>query len=135
MDDPAKVPALPLSAEADSLPGDLPVPSAEHANTLALLYEVSREVTSILNRDELLRRIENGVKRLVNHQVFSVMLWNESEQVLESVFTVRHSEAIGSHLRMRLGQGLTGIAAAEQRAVRVGDVLNDPRYIRCETGV
>lgn len=135
MDDPAKFPALPLSADAESLPGDLLVPSTEHANTLALLYEVSREVTSILDRDELLRRIENGVKRLVNHQVFSVMLWNESAQVLESVFTVRHSEAIGSHLRMRLGQGLTGIAAAEQRAVRVGDVLNDPRYIRCETGV
>ena len=110
------------------------MPPAEHANTLALLYEVSRELTSILHRDELLRRIEKGVKCLVNHQVFSVMLWNESSQVLESVFTMRHSETIGSRLQVRLGQGLTGTAAAEQRAVRVGDVLNDPRYIRSETG-
>lgn len=121
-------------AGADAFPGNLPAPSAEQANTLALLYEVSREVTSILDRDQLLRRIEKAVKRLVNHQVFSVMLWNESAQVLESVLTVRHSERIGSRLRVRLGQGLTGTAAAEQRAVRVGDVLEDPRYIRCETG-
>ena len=129
MDDPTK---LPVTAGADPLAGSFLAAPPEHANSL--LYEVSRELTSILDRDELLRRMEKRIKRLVNHDVFSVILWNESAQVLESVFTMRHSEAIGSRLRVGLGQGLTGTAAAERRAVRVGDVLNDPRYIRFETG-
>jgi phosphoserine phosphatase RsbU/P len=105
------------------------------AESLALLYEVSRELTSILDREELLRRIAQHVKRIVNYHVFTVMLWNETSQVLESVFAMHYENAIPARLRMRLNQGITGLAAGERRPVRIGDVRLDSRYVQFDTDV
>ena len=57
-----------------------------------MLYDVSRELTSILDREELLCRVAQRVKRIVDYHVFSVMLWNEASQHLESVFTMRYED-------------------------------------------
>jgi sigma-B regulation protein RsbU (phosphoserine phosphatase) len=63
------------------------------------------------------------------------MLWNESTQLLESVFGMRYEDAVPTFMRLPLRQGVTGTAAAERRSVRVDDVLADARYIRCDTGL
>jgi sigma-B regulation protein RsbU (phosphoserine phosphatase) len=107
----------------------------DQAEGLALLYEVSRELTAILDREELLRRIAQHVKRIVNYHVFTVMLWNESSQMLESVFAMHYEDAIPARLRTRLNQGITGAAAGERRSVRIDDVRLDPRYIQFDTDV
>ena len=62
----------------DPVPQSLLTAFPEQAKTLTLLYDVSRELTSILDREELLCRVAQRVKRLVNYHVFSVMLWNEA---------------------------------------------------------
>ena len=113
------------------MPPSFFVSQPEQAKVLTLLYEVSRELTSTLNRDELLRLAAERLKKFVNYDVFSVMLWNESAQVLESVFSMRYEEAIPARLRMPLNQGITGTAAAEKRVIRVNDVREDPRYLPC----
>jgi sigma-B regulation protein RsbU (phosphoserine phosphatase) len=107
----------------------------EQAKTLSLLYEVSRELTSILNREELLQRLAESIKRLVDYHVFSVMLWNEQAQLLESIFVMRCEDTIPARLRLGLHQGLTGAAAGERRTLRVSDVRDDPRYIVADSGV
>ncbi len=141
MDDQSKLSAFPLIGDADPVPSGV-LGSAgvlgsypEHASTLSLLYEVSREITSILDREELLRRVAHRVKKLVNYHLFSVMLWNENTQLLESVFGMRYGDAIPTRLRLPLHQGITGISAGERRTMLVADTLNDPRYIQCETGL
>jgi phosphoserine phosphatase RsbU/P len=101
----------------------------DQAQSIALLYEISHELTSILDREELLRRIAERVKKLVNYHVFTVMLWNESTQMLESVFAQRYEDALPSRFQMPLHQGITGTAAAERRTIRVVDVRLDPRYV------
>ena len=103
----------------------------EQAQTLSLLFEVSHEITSILDRAELLRRIAERVKKLVNYHVFTVMLWNESIQRLESVFSMRYEDAIPTPLNMPLRQGIAGAAAAQRCTIRVNDVREDPRYLQC----
>jgi len=135
MDDLSKLGAFALLGEAGPVPQSLFLSHPEQANTLALLYEVSREVTSILDREELLRRVAERVKKIVNYDVFSVMLWNEQTQLLESVFAMCSTESIAARLRLPLHQGLTGTAAGERRVLRINDVTEDPRYIRCVTGV
>lgn len=107
----------------------------EQAQTVSLLYEISHELTSILDREELLRRIAERVKKIVNYHVFTVMLWNEQSQVLESVFSMRYENAIPSRFQMPLHQGVTGAAAAERRTIRVVDVRLDPRYLSCGSDV
>ncbi len=131
----SKLGAFGLLGDADPVPQSLLVSYPEQAKTLKLLYEVSRELTSILDREELLRRVAESVKKIVDYDVFSVMLWNEQTQLLESVFAMRCNDSIAARLRLPLHHGLTGTAAGERRVLRVNDVTEDPRYIRCETGV
>ncbi|MHB8500387.1 MAG: PP2C family protein-serine/threonine phosphatase [Candidatus Acidiferrales bacterium] len=135
MEDLSKLAAYAILGDVDPVPQSLLTAFPEQAQMLGLLYDVSRELTSILDREELLRRIAQRVKRIVDYHVFSVMLWNESTQLLESVFGMRYEDSIPTFLRLPLRRGLTGTAAAERRPVRVDDVLTDARYIRCETGV
>jgi sigma-B regulation protein RsbU (phosphoserine phosphatase) len=137
MDKAAKLAPFPLVGDADPVPPSLFASFPEQASTLSLLYDVSREITSILDREELLRAIAQRVKKLVNYHVFSVMLWNEKAQHLESVFSMRYGDAIAVRMHVPLDQGLTGAAASERRSVRVSDTLTDPRFLGCEveTGV
>src|SRR6266851_398999 len=135
MDDLSKLGAFALLGDADPVPQSLFLSHPEQANTLALLYEVSREVTSILDREELLRRVAERVKKIVNYDVFSVMLWNEQAQLLESAFAMRYEDSLPARMRVPLHKGLTGTAAGERRVLRINDVTEDPRYIHCESGV
>ncbi|HKM67672.1 MAG TPA: PP2C family protein-serine/threonine phosphatase [Candidatus Acidoferrum sp.] len=120
-----------LLGEADPATPMLFASQLEQAQSIALLYEISHELTSILDREELLRRIAERVKKLVNYHTFTVMLWNDEAQVLESVFAQRYEDALPSHFQMPLNQGITGAAASERRTIRVVDVRLDPRYISC----
>jgi len=133
MDELGKVAALPLTGEADPVPQSLLVSFPEQAKTLGLLYDVSRELTSILDREELLRRITELVKKLVNYDVFTVMLWNEKTQMLEGVFAKHYEDSIPSRFRVPLNRGVTGHAAAARKPIRLDDVRLDSRYIDCET--
>jgi sigma-B regulation protein RsbU (phosphoserine phosphatase) len=135
IEDLSKVGSFALLGDADPVPQSLFVSHPEQANTLALLYEVSREVTSILDREELLRRVAERIKKIVRYDVFSVMLWNEQTEHLESIFAMCCGDAIAARLRVPLHKGLTGTAAGERRVLRIGDVMDDSRYIRCDTGV
>jgi phosphoserine phosphatase RsbU/P len=118
-----------LLGDADPAAPAILVAQPEQAQSISLLYEISHELTSILDREELLRRIAERVKKLVNYHVFTVMLWNESTQMLESVFSQRYENALPSRFELPLHQGITGTAAAERRTIRVVDVRLDPRYV------
>lgn len=135
MDSTPKMIPFSLLGDADPVPATVFVAEPEQGQTLSLLYEISHELTSILDREELLRRIAERVKKLVDYHVFTVMLWNEQAQVLESVFSMRYQNAIPSRVQMPLHQGITGTAAAERRTIRVVDVRLDPRYLQCGSDV
>lgn len=124
-----------LLGDADPASPSVFASQPEQGQTLSLLYEISHELTSILDRSELLRRIAERVKTLVDYDVFAVMLWNDSRQVLESVFSMRYQDAIPSRMEMPLHHGVTGTAAAERRTIRIVDVRLDPRYLACGTDV
>src|SRR5215472_1523194 len=133
MDDLGKVAALPLAGEADPVPQSFLASFPEEAKTLGLLYEVSRELTSILDREELLQRITELVKKIVNYDVFTVMLWNEKSEALEGVFAKHYEDSIPARFRLPLNRGITGHAAAARRPIRVDNVRLDPRYVECES--
>jgi sigma-B regulation protein RsbU (phosphoserine phosphatase) len=135
MDPTPKMVPSSLLGEADPVLPAFFVAQPEQAQTLSLLYEISHELTSILDREELLRRIAERVKKLVDYHVFSVLLWDEEAQVLESVFSMRYQDALPSRFQMPLHQGITGTAAAERRTIRVVDVRLDPRYLPCGSEV
>ena len=131
MDQPPKLIPFSLLGDADPVPANVYVEPVQ-GQLLTLLYEISHELTAILDRQELLRRIAERVKKLVDYHVFTVMLWRDDTQVLESVFSMRYEDAIPSRVEVSLNQGIAGAAAAERRTIRVVDVRLDPRYLRCQ---
>ncbi|HEY0796872.1 MAG TPA: SpoIIE family protein phosphatase [Acidisarcina sp.] len=102
---------------------------SRQAQTLAVLNEISRELTSILDLDALLERIGQLLHRLIDYHMFTVWLVNERDQVLESQFAERFGQRFTpTENKLPLNRGLIGAAMAERRLVVVGDVRKDARY-------
>jgi sigma-B regulation protein RsbU (phosphoserine phosphatase) len=106
----------------------------EQARTLSVLHQVSRELTSILDRDELLERVAQLVRQLIDFDVFTLILWNEELQHLEPVFSLYRDELLEGRCPIRLGDGISGTAAALHQPLRVPNVHLDPRYVACDHG-
>jgi sigma-B regulation protein RsbU (phosphoserine phosphatase) len=102
---------------------------ARQAQTLEVLNEISRELTSILDLDELLERISQLLRRIIDFQMFSVWLVNEHERMLENQFALRFGERFYPEEKIPLGRGIVGASIASHRLVRVGDVRKDSRYV------
>jgi len=103
--------------------------TTKQARILLLLNEIARELTSILNLDELLARIAELVRRLIDYQMFSILLLDPSGEKLEHRFSLRFNENIHLKHEIPLGRGLVGYAAQHKQAVLVPDVSKDPRYV------
>ena len=102
---------------------------SRQAQTLMVLNEISREITSILDLDDLLERIGLLLKRVIDFQMFTILLWNERTAQFEHRFSSRYGERITRERSIPLGQGLIGIAAQQREPVLAADVRKDPRYI------
>ena len=102
---------------------------ARQAQTLAVLNEISREITSILDVDDLLERIGQLLKRVVDFQMFTILLWNDRTDQLEHRFSSRFGERIKREHNVKLGEGIIGTAADLRQPLLVPDVRKDPRYV------
>ena len=101
----------------------------EYTSTLETLSEIGREFGAILQLDELLTRIANLTRRVIDYRTFGIMLLNEESGELEIKVAVRYGAAVHES-RIKLGQGLVGYAALHKEPVLVPDVDADPRYIK-----
>lgn len=100
------------------------------AQTLEVLNEISRDLTSILNLDQLLKRIGDLLSRVIDFQMFSILLLDHSGQTLQHRFSIRFRESIQLKHDIPIGRGLVGAAAATGQTVLVPDVARDERYIK-----
>ena len=99
------------------------------ADTLLLLNEVSREMSSILDMEELLRRAAELVKRVIDYQILSIMLYDEEQKVFRHRLDVKHGQRVQGKLRVAASEGIVGAAATLKEPVLVPDVTVDPRYL------
>jgi sigma-B regulation protein RsbU (phosphoserine phosphatase) len=103
--------------------------TSRQAKTLLLLNEIARELTSILNVDELLKHIAELLSRLIDYQMFSILLVDPSGEKLQHRFSLRFQENIQLKHDIPIGDGLVGHAAQHKHTVLVPDVSKDKRYI------
>jgi sigma-B regulation protein RsbU (phosphoserine phosphatase) len=103
--------------------------SLRQSRTLQLLNEISRELSSVLVLNDLLRTVGTLTKRLVDYHRFSIMLADEQARTFNSVLTLRQDESLPDKTTVRFGQGIVGAAAASLQPVVSPDVSRDPRYI------
>ena len=98
------------------------------ADAFETLAEIGRDVASILDVNELLTRIAQLTKRLIEYRTFGLFLLNDDNE-LEIKVAVKYGEQVEIP-RIGLGEGLVGYAALHKEAVLVPDVSQDPRYIK-----
>jgi len=101
---------------------------SRQAQTLTVLHEISREITSILDPDDLLERIGTLLKRVIDFQNFTILLWNERAEQFEHRFSTHYGERVTRERNVSLGVGIIGLAAQERAPVLSPDVRKDPRY-------
>ncbi|HSK11030.1 MAG TPA: SpoIIE family protein phosphatase [Vicinamibacterales bacterium] len=100
----------------------------EYAEMLETLAEIGREVSSILDLDELLTRLAQLIKRVIDYRTFGILLVNEATNELEMKLALKYGEQT-TMPPVPVGKGLVGYAAAHKETVLVPDVTADPRYV------
>jgi sigma-B regulation protein RsbU (phosphoserine phosphatase) len=106
----------------------------QYSDTLETLAEIGREMSAILDLDELLTRLAHLVKRLIDYRTFGIALFDEQSQTLEMKLAISYGDAKAIP-PVKMGDGLVGYAAMHKQAVLVPDVSKDSRYINAVSDV
>src|SRR5512144_2628036 len=106
-----------------------PAPQPAPVQVESLLLEVADVVNTTLDLDTILRRVAELVRRVIAYEHFAILLLNEKTQELRIRFSVGHPPEVVEHFRIKVGEGVTGMAAQRRETVLVNDVLKTSHYI------
>lgn len=99
------------------------------AEAFETLAEIGRDVAALMDLDELLARIAQLARRVVDYRTFGILLLNDDAQELEIKVAVHFGDRVELP-KVPMGQGIVGYAALHREPVLVPDVSKDPRYIK-----
>ena len=116
-------------------PVELNVAHELPAEVLATMAEIGQEINASLNLDEVLAHAAAQIKRLIDYEIFAVLLLDENAHELHFRFAIGHRQEVVENWRIPVGQGIIGAAASTGRPVRVSDVHKDSRYLNALDGV
>lgn len=98
------------------------------------LFDLGRQVTSVLEFDQLLQQIPRLIGRLISFEALAVYLLDERRGHLQSAYTVGYPES-GAPVKLEPGVGLVGAAVLAEQPILVNDVSADPRYVAFVPGM
>src|SRR3982751_1098311 len=101
----------------------------ERAELLDFLLEVSTVTAETLDLDRLLGNVAEIVKDVVPYELFAILLFNEKTRALRMRYSIGHRDEVAKNLVIKLGEGITGSAAASRQPILVEDVRTDSRYL------
>lgn len=100
----------------------------EHLAQHRLLHHITTTAASGSTLDEALQSAVNGLQVTLGGDRVSILLADREKKFLEVKAAVGYARNIFD-LRIPIGSGVTGWAAAHRRTLRVHNVLQDTRYI------
>jgi diguanylate cyclase (GGDEF)-like protein/putative nucleotidyltransferase with HDIG domain len=101
---------------------------------LALLNELGRKASSVLNPQELLPTICRQVRSAFGYDLARIEMMDPAREEL----VVEAEAGYGPELmgrRIRLGEGLSGVAADSGEPVLANSVVKEPRYVALHPGI
>ncbi len=111
------------------MPRKQQVQFSEREELLDFLLEVSQAMSETLDLDKLLPIVADFINRVIAHDVFAILLYNEKLHGLRIRYARGHRDEVVRNLVIPLGEGLTGLAGSTRQVVLVNDVRSDPRYL------
>jgi sigma-B regulation protein RsbU (phosphoserine phosphatase) len=102
--------------------------------TLTTLFDLGRQVTAVLDFEELLAQIPKLIARLIEFDAFAVYLLDERRGELLTAYAVGYPDSVAP-MPLKLGRGLVGAAVTSHTPLLVNDVAADPRYVAIVPGM
>jgi sigma-B regulation protein RsbU (phosphoserine phosphatase) len=118
---------------SQGIPADSTDPRTDH-ELVTTLFDLGRQVTAVLDLDDLLQQIPRLIGRLISFEAFAVYLLDEKRGELRAGYSVGYPPR-ESTLRLHTGEGLVGAAVASGQPLLVNDLTADPRYIEFVPGM
>lgn len=100
----------------------------EHLAQHRLLHHITTTAASGTTLDEALTSAVNGLQVTLGGDRVSILLANREKKSMEVKAAVGYASDI-FELKVPIGEGITGWAAAHKRSLRVNNVQEDSRYI------
>jgi phosphoserine phosphatase RsbU/P len=101
---------------------------------LTTLFDLGRQVTAVLDFEELLAQIPKLIGRLIEFDAFAVYLLDARRGELVTAYAVGYPDSVAP-LPLKLGRGLVGAAVMSQMPLLVNDVSADERYVTVVPGM
>ncbi|MDA1184374.1 MAG: GAF domain-containing protein [Acidobacteria bacterium] len=105
-----------------------PVRPPSDTDLLSTLFDLGRQVMSVLDLEELLAKIPELIARLTRFSAFAVYLLDEQRQDLRIAYAVGYPDDAPTTHRLKVGEGVVGAAVQEARPILVNDIRDEPRY-------
>jgi len=102
--------------------------SAAQAKRLEAISKVSRTITSSLYLEDILKLIVTVTAEIMNSKICSLSLLEEKTKTLVLKATQSMSESYNKKPPLRVGEGIAGRAALENRPQSVYDISKEPEY-------
>jgi phosphoserine phosphatase RsbU/P len=110
-------------------PQAAPSRPASDTDLLSTLFELGREVTSVLDLADLLEKIPQLIAKITHFSAFAVYLLDEGKQELHIAYAVGYPDEVVRTLRLKVGQGVVGAAVEQGRPILVNDIGKEPRFM------
>jgi len=103
-----------------------------YARWLDAISKISSSITQDLYLDDILRLIVTLTAEVMSSKICSLMLLDEEKGELVIRATQSISDLYNKKPNLKLGEGIAGIVAKENRAISVLDVRKDKVYVNQE---
>jgi len=92
------------------------------------LSEISQAISSDRYLDDILKLIVTVTANVMGSKICSLWILDEKQRVLRIRATQTMSEEYLKERTLRLGEGIVGYVAQQNKALAILDVLKEPRY-------
>lgn len=103
-----------------------------YSKQLEALSRISKAISSEIYLDNILKLIVTVTAEVMGSKICSLMLLDEDKKELIVRATQSISEEYNRKPNLKLGEGIAGKVAQENRPISVLDVRQDPRYVSRE---
>ncbi len=100
-----------------------------YVKQIEAISKVANLITSGMYLEELLRLVVQVTAEIMNSKISSLMLLDPDKKELVVKATQSISDAYNKKPNIRLGQGIAGVVAQNNKPICILDVKDDPRYL------
>lgn len=99
-----------------------------YAEQLEAISEVSKTITSNLYLEDILKLIVTVTAKIMDSKICSLMMIDEKKNELVLKATQSMSEAYNKKPNLKLGEGIAGKVALENKPIVIYDISKEPEY-------